>query len=75
MAGTEKNTNLILYCLIDVNTTPFRVSCPPNTDVYDMKTLIHEAGKHGALRNIDAKDLVIWKVSKVMRILSLGVIG
>jgi hypothetical protein len=31
-------------------------------DIMDLKKLIKEEGKHGVLRNVDAKDLILRKV-------------
>ena len=59
---TSTSQPLTLWCLIDGDPTPFDVSCPLDNNVHQMKKLLLEEGKHGVLRNVDAKDLVLWKV-------------
>ena len=51
-----------LWCLIDGESTPFKVIAPLNTDIYNLKELVREMGKNRTLRNVLAKDLVLWKV-------------
>ena len=54
--------NYNLWCLIDGDSTPFKVSCTSNTDINDLKKLIHKAHERQLLHNVDATNLVLWKV-------------
>jgi hypothetical protein len=55
-----------LWYLVEGDSAPFKITAPPNIDIVDLKILIQEreSGKRGALRDFDAKDLVLWKVSR-----------
>ena len=51
-----------LWCLIESESAPFQVTAPVYASIYDLKVLVHEKCKNGALRNVDASDLILWKV-------------
>ena len=52
------DTSRVLFCLIEGDSRPFKVT-PNKGDILDLKDLIK---KNGVLRNVLAKDLVLWKV-------------
>jgi len=56
-----------LWCLVEGDLTPFQVYAPLFMNIAQLKKLIHEEGKDGVLRGIDAKDLKLWKVSPFHR--------
>ncbi len=56
-----------LWCLVQGDSTPFKVTIRTNNDINDLKKRVHEEGKNGVLRGIDAKDLKLWKVSPFHR--------
>ena len=51
-----------LRCLIEGDSTLFEVTAPVTASIYHLKELIREKRKNGALSNMVAKDLVLWKV-------------
>jgi hypothetical protein len=51
-----------LWCLVEGDSSAFKVKPTLNADVDDLKALVYEEGKHGILRDVDAKDLGLWKV-------------
>jgi hypothetical protein len=51
-----------LICLIEGEPITFKVKPTGKMDMMDLKKLIKEEGKHGVLSNVDAKDLILWKV-------------
>ena len=53
----------VLCCLIKDDSNPFKVTAPVNASIIDLKNLVWEERKHGVLQDIDAVDLVLWKVS------------
>ena len=54
---------LNLWCLIIGDPNPFLVSVSTNDYVARLKKAIYEEAKNGALQGVDAKDLVLLKVS------------
>ena len=50
-----------LWCLIEGDSTPFRVTAPVTANINHLKELVHEKGINKRTR-ILAKDLVLWKV-------------
>jgi Crinkler effector protein N-terminal domain len=56
VAPMTDDTSRVLFCLIEGDSRPFKVT-PNKGDILDLKKLIQ-----GVLRNVDAKDLVLWKV-------------
>lgn len=52
-----------LWCLIKNNSTAFRVTPLCKASIDELKGLIWEKRKNGVLRDVDATDLVLWKVS------------
>ena len=64
--GTQAdNIVCVLWCVVSAEQTltPFKIKATTNIDIGDLKEAIKEKGKNGALGRIDAKDLVLWKVS------------
>jgi hypothetical protein len=55
-----------LLCLIEGDSSPFRVKLAGDTDIIDLKDLIKEKRKNGVLSNVNAKDLTVWKVGTTM---------
>ena len=58
--------NIALTCLIEGESSVFRVRPKGNIDMIDLKDLIHQKGKNGAFSDVDAKDLTLWKVRMIM---------
>ena len=56
-----------LWCLIEGDTTTFGVTAPVTTSIHLLKKLVLEECKNGVLRNVDARDLVLWKVCMLSR--------
>jgi hypothetical protein len=60
------NDQRLLWCLIDtdidIESMPFEVTAPINASVNRLKELVWEKGKNGVLGNVDAKNLVLYKV-------------
>ena len=50
------------WCLIQGDSAPFQVTAPVNASIDHLKELVHVKRKKGALRNVDASDLILWKV-------------
>ena len=68
-ASSSSNLNTImsggaiqLWCLIDRSSNPFKVVPQTGNDIYDLKKLIIDEKRHGALRSVDPSDLVLFKV-------------
>ena len=55
-----------LYCLIEGESSLFIVEPKEDVSIVELKELIHEECKNGVLRDIDAKDLTVWKVRMIM---------
>jgi hypothetical protein len=55
-----------LWCLVEEDNTLFPIIASPALSVGQLKDLIKEKRKHGALSNIDATDLTLWKVRVTM---------
>jgi hypothetical protein len=60
--------NRVLRCLVSGDTTSFKVAVPAEGDVVDLEELVLEKGRKGILHDVDAKDLVLWKVSHFQRL-------
>ena len=52
----------VLWCFIK-DSTAFEVIAPVNASIGRLKKLVWEERKNGVLRDTDAPDLVLWKVS------------
>jgi Crinkler effector protein N-terminal domain len=55
-----------LHCLIEGDSSLFRVKPTGSVDIMELKELIKEKGKNGVLNGVDAKDLTLWKVRMTM---------
>ena len=53
---------LTLWCLIEGDSKPFEVEVPPSASIANLKNRVHNKGINVATHNIDAIDLVLWKV-------------
>ena len=51
------------WCLVDGDSMVFDVTAPANVSISRLKELVQKKGDRGILRDVDAKDLVLWKVS------------
>ena len=56
------NDTRVLFCLIQGETNPFRVTVSTGQGIFFLKEVIQEERKNRALRDVDAVDLVLWKV-------------
>jgi len=59
----DTHLELELWCLIKGDSKMFDVTPLRTTRISRLKDLIWEKRKNGALKNTDATDLVLWKVS------------
>jgi hypothetical protein len=55
-----------LTCLIEGETSLFRVKPTGSMDILELKDLIHEKGINDTEHAVLAKDLVLWKVRMSM---------
>ena len=60
-------TTRSLWCLIEGESDPFRVTFPANASIEELKEHIHKR-KHGALRDVDASDLQLFEVSSLFSV-------
>ena len=58
--------NIALTCLIEGESSVFRVRPKGNIDMIDLRSLIKEERKNNVLRDVDAADLKLWKVRMIM---------
>ena len=58
--------NIALTCLIEGESSVFRVRPKGNIDMIDLKDLIHQKGINVTERAVLAKDLTLWKVRMIM---------
>ena len=61
------NDTRVLFCLIEGDTNPFEVTVSTGKSISFLKEVIQEKRKNGPLRDVDAADLVLWKVSRFSR--------
>jgi Crinkler effector protein N-terminal domain len=57
----------VLFCLIERDAKLFQVTVSTGESIAFLKKVIWEEGKNGPLRDVDAADLVLWKVSRFSR--------
>ena len=55
-----------LWCLIEGDSMPFKVTAPVNANINRLKELVRD----DALRNVDASDLVLLKVCMLYNLAS-----
>ena len=55
-------SDVALWCLIQGDSTPFEVTAPVNATINRLKELVWEKRKRGAFKNVDASDIILWKV-------------
>jgi Crinkler effector protein N-terminal domain len=53
--------SLVLWCVINGESTPFDVTVPANSNISQLKERIHQKNKN-TFSDIDAKNLDLWKV-------------
>jgi hypothetical protein len=51
-----------LFCLIEGQSSVFKINPTGNMQIYDLQKLIKEENKNGVLNGVDSKDLILWKV-------------
>ena len=56
-----------LIVLIDGDNDPYQAIVSTNDDLFFLKKVIWEGGKNSDFRDVDAEDLVLWKVSRFSR--------
>ena len=61
------NDTRALFCLIQGDTNIFEVTVSTGKSISFLKEVIQKKRKNGALRDVDAADLVLWKVSRFSR--------
>src|SRR5277367_3124811 len=62
-APSTMNVTLELWCIVSGDSRPFAVSVSTHDNISILKERIYEKNKNGVLRDIDSKDLDLWKVS------------
>jgi hypothetical protein len=55
-----------LLCLIEGESTVFKVKPAGSDDIIALKKLIKEKGKNGVFKSVDANILILWKVRITM---------
>src|ERR1700728_2293318 len=58
------NDTLVLWCIVSGDSRPFTVRVPTDDYISVLKERIHEKAKNGVLKDIDAKDLDLWKFNE-----------
>jgi len=61
------NDTRVLFCLIEGDTNLFEVTVSTGESICFLKEVIQEKRKNRLLRDVDAADLVLWKVSRFSR--------
>jgi hypothetical protein len=59
---TQDQASRDLWCYVEGDIAAFKVTTPLNVDVDRLKKLIRGERQHVVLRDVDAADLVLWKV-------------
>jgi Crinkler effector protein N-terminal domain len=60
-----------LYCLLESGDgVPFKVKASVDDDIGDLQKMVQHERRNGALRDVDATDLTLWKVSTMSRLTS-----
>ena len=57
------DTQRELYCLVDGDQLPFRVTASVENDVEDLKKLVQMAKKRSSLRDVEPANLKLSKVT------------
>ena len=61
------NDDRVLFCLIQGEPDLFQVIVPTSDSIYSLKKAILDECKNSPLRDVDARVLVLWKVSRFSR--------
>jgi len=56
----------MLWCLIQGESTPFMVTAPVDINIFQLKELVREKGIDSTKTSVLAKDLILWKVFRVL---------
>ena len=64
-----------LQCLIEGESLLFKVTATGSLDMMDLKRLIKEERKNGMLKNVDAADLMLWKVRMTSAVIRSDITG
>jgi hypothetical protein len=56
------NALRVLICLVEGDSSIFKVKPAGDTDIIDLKDLIWEENKNNVLKGVDSSDLILWKV-------------
>ena len=62
-AVSAENAQYKLWCIVEDDDAPFLVRVPTDAYIADLKVLIQEQRKYGALQGVDAARLALWTVS------------
>jgi Crinkler effector protein N-terminal domain len=54
----------LLICIVEGESAVLQIKVPIDSSVLDIKKLVLEESRNGALRDVDSKDLVLWKVCR-----------
>jgi hypothetical protein len=57
------NAQYKFWCIVEDDDAPFLVRVPTDAYIADLKVLIQEQRKYGALQGVDAARLALWTVS------------
>ena len=55
-----------LRCFVEGDSTVFTVKTSKNCEIDDLKKLVHQEKDKGILRNVNASDLILLKVSNIL---------
>jgi len=59
-----ENDTRVFFCSIEGNTNLFGVTISTSKRIFFLKKAIWEECNNGALRDVNAQDLVLWQVSR-----------
>jgi hypothetical protein len=62
LTPTSHLTAQKLWCIVEGQTTPFAVTVSLDVSIDELKKLIREVKEKGTFREVDAVDLVLWKL-------------
>ena len=60
------DASYVLVCLIEGESSIFKVELARNRDIMDLKKCIKEERKNSTLSSVDSIDLILWKVRMIM---------
>ena len=62
----SENTSCRLFCLVEGEAEVFLVPVEGDKVISELKELVHEKGKNGVFASVDAKELMLLKVSDIL---------